>query len=315
MLEFDLIERIRARAGQAEGVVLGIGDDCALLAVPPEMQLAVTSDTLNAGVHFPPETAPFSIGWKALAVSLSDLAAMGARPAWCTLALALPEADLAFVDGLLDGFFALAQHARIALVGGDTTQGPLSINVTAHGFVTPGTALRRDGAQVGDDVWVSGTLGDAAAALAQWRQDAAGDAFLRARLDRPSPRLALGLALSGIATACIDVSDGLLADLGHVCRASGVGAWIDVDLLPASAALQAAVDAETRRRLQAGGGDDYELCFTAPPARAAGVHAAALAGAVSVTRIGRIVSGTVVRGRCADGRAWAPAHAGFVHFD
>lgn len=314
MDEFALIDRIRARAPAHAGVVLGIGDDCALLDVPAGLQLAVTSDTLNAGVHFPPDTAPFDIGWKALAVNLSDLAAMGARPAWCTLALALPQADADFVEGFLDGFFALAQLHDVTLVGGDTTRGPLSINVTAHGLVAPGTALRRAGAQVGDDVWVSGTLGDAAAALAQWKAGGFSDAFLRARLDRPTPRVALGQSLLGVANACIDVSDGLLADLGHLCRASGVGAHIDVDTLPASAALQDAFDAARRRTLQATGGDDYELCFTAPPAHRDAVLAAARAGAVAVTRIGGIKSGHAELALCAGGDIWTVAQAGFVHF-
>lgn len=314
MDEFELINRIRVRAGARADVVLGIGDDCALLEVPAGLQLAVTSDTLNAGVHFPPETAAFDIGWKALAVNLSDLAAMGARPAWCTLALALPEADAGFVAGFLDGFFALADLHDVALVGGDTTRGPLSINVTAHGFVAPGAALRRDGARVGDDVWVSGTLGDAAAALRQWRDGQPVDRDLRARLDRPTPRVALGQALGGVASACIDLSDGLLADLGHVCRASGVGARIEVEALPASAALLSAGDAQRRRTLQATGGDDYELCFTALPACRQSVLDAARSSRVPVTRIGRIDHGNVVLALSANGDAWIPAHAGFVHF-
>jgi thiamine-monophosphate kinase len=220
------------------------------------MLLAVAMDTLNAGVHFPPETAPADIGWKALAVNLSDLAAMGATPAWCTLSLSLPDGDAGFVDGFLDGFLQLAAQHDVALVGGDTTRGPLSVCMTVHGFVEPGMALRRDGARVGDEVWVSGTLGDAAGALAQWQAGQAIDAGLRMRLDRPTPRVALGRALRGIATACIDVSDGLLADLRHVCTASGVGARIDVDALPASDALRAYFGREQQRILQATGGDD-----------------------------------------------------------
>ena len=196
--EFDLIARIRARAGSRGDVVLGIGDDAALLQPPAGMQLVVAMDTLNSGVHFPPATAPADIGWKALAVNLSDLAAMGALPAWCTLSLSLPEASDAFVDGFLDGFLELARQHDVALVGGDTTRGPLSVCVTAHGLVEPGMALRRDGARVGDEIWVSGTLGDAAGALAQWQSAGDGDALLRARLDRPTPRVALGRALRGL---------------------------------------------------------------------------------------------------------------------
>ncbi|QNN45655.1 thiamine-phosphate kinase [Thermomonas brevis] len=290
--EFDLIARIRQRVASRDDVVLGIGDDCALLAPPPGMQLATTMDTLNAGVHFPPETAPADVGWKALAVNLSDLAAMGAQPAWCTLSLTLPQADAAFVDGFCDGFFALAQRHGIALVGGDTTRGPLSIGIAAHGIVEPGMALRRDGARVGDEVWISGTLGDAAGALAQWKAGEATTPALRARLDRPTPRVELGRELRGLASACIDVSDGLLADLAHICRASGVGADIDADALPASVALRAAFDAGTRRVLQATGGDDYELCFTAPVSQHAAVQALASTLALPFTRIGRIVEGS-----------------------
>jgi len=313
MTEFDLIARIRARAASRDDVVLGIGDDAALLRMPPGRLLVVATDTLNAGVHFPEDTLPAAIGWKALAVNLSDLAAMGAVPAWCTLSLSLPEGDALWVERFLDGFLALADEHGVALVGGDTTRGPLSVCVTVHGFVDQERALRRAGAQVGDDLWISGTLGDAAAALSQWRAGGAAEASLRARLDRPMPRLALGQALAGIATACIDVSDGLLADLGHLCVASGVGADVQLDVLPASPALAALFTDETRHVLQAGGGDDYELCFTAAAARADAVQAAAQAG-TSVTRIGRIVSGSAVRALLPDGSAWTPPQHGYEHF-
>ena len=309
--EFDLIARIRARATSRGDVVLGSGDDAALLQPPSGMQLAVAMDTLNAGVHFPPETAPADIGWKALAVNLSDLAAMGAAPAWCTLSLSLPDGDPGFVDGFVDGFLQLAAQHDVALVGGDTTRGPLSVCVTVHGFVEPGTALRRDGARVGDEVWVRGTLGDAVGALAQWQAGQAIDAGLRVRLDRPTPRVALGRALRGIATACIDVSDGLLADLRHVCAASGVGALIDVDALPASDPLRACFGRERQRALEATGGDDYELCFTAPAWRRAALLEAA---PESLSCIGRIVAGTGIAMSDATGGAWnGPVH-GYQHF-
>ncbi len=313
--EFDLIARIRARVAPREDVVLGIGDDAALLQPPAGRQLVVAMDTLNAGVHFPDGTAPADIGWKALAVNLSDLAAMAATPAWCTLSLSLPASDPAWVDGFLDGFLALAAAHGMALVGGDTTRGPLSVCVTVHGLVAPGRALRRDAAVAGDDLWVSGTLGDAAAALAQWRQgDGPVDAWLRARLDRPTPRLALGAALAGTAHAAIDVSDGLLADLGHICAASGVGADVDVDALPASPALQAYCVGDARRQLQASGGDDYELCFSAPvQARAAVLQAGADSG-TAVTRIGRIVAGQGIDVRDAGLAPWRPGRSGFDHF-
>jgi len=309
MAEFDLIARIRQRVASRGDVVLGIGDDCALLAPPPGQQLAVTMDTLNAGVHFPPETAPADIGWKALAVNLSDLAAMGAEPAWCTLSLTLPQADATFVDGFCDGFLALAAQHGVALVGGDTTRGPLSVSITAHGFVAAGEALRRDGARVGDEVWVSGTLGDAAGALRQWQAGAPMAPALQARLDRPTPRVALGRALRGIASSAIDVSDGLLADLAHVCHASGVGAEIDVDALPASDALRAAFDADVRRTLQATGGDDYELCFTAPVAQRAALEALSRALALPLARVGRIVLGTRVASA-----GLPPGAVGYQHF-
>jgi len=312
--EFDLIARIRARCATRPDVVLGIGDDAALLAPPPGMQLAVAMDTLNAGVHFPHETLPADIGWKALAVNLSDLAAMGAQPAWCTLSLSLLQADAAWIDGFLDGFLALAGAHHVALVGGDTTRGPLSVCVTAHGFVEAGTALRRCGAHIGDDVWVSGTLGDAAGALAQLQAGNAVDPALRERLDRPIPRIELGRALRGIATACIDVSDGLLADLGHICVASGVGAEVELGSLPASAASRSAFDEESRRMLQATGGDDYELCFTAPESMRSEVELAARESGIEVARIGRIVAGAGVVAHGEHGESWTPPRKGYAHF-
>ena len=372
--EFDLIDRIRARVLQRDDVILGIGDDAAVLQVPAGRLLVVATDTLNAGVHFPPATAPADIGWKALAVNLSDLAAMGAQPAWCTLSLSLPVADEEWVDGFLDGFLGLAARHGVALVGGDTTRGPLSIGVTVHGFIDPGRALRRDGARVGDEVWVSGTLGDAAGALALWRrlpghdaapaqgavidagerQDAVatgrnqrnalgeqgadddaefaaslpprsagqtsseasdgGWPALRPRLDRPTPRVATGLALVGLAHAAIDLSDGLLADLGHVCRASVVAAELQLESLPTSSALRDAFAPARRHALQAAGGDDYELCFTAPSTARAAIDGIAIVTGVALTRIGRIVAGRGVRVFDDRGAAWQPARAGYVHF-
>lgn len=322
MPEFDLIARIRDRirqgiAASRDDVVLGIGDDAAILHMPPDRQLVVAMDTLNSGVHFPPETAPADIGWKALAVNLSDLAAMGAEPAWCTLSLSLPESDVDWLDDFLNGFLALAARHRVALVGGDTTRGPLSVCVTAHGFVAPRAALRRDAAQIGDDVWVTGALGDAAAALRQWQAGAAIDPALRLRLDRPTPRVAAGLALAGIAHACIDVSDGLLADLGHVCHASRVGVEIDVDALPVSDALMTAFDPATRRELQAAGGDDYELCFTAAKTSRLAVQEAMDACDTPVTRIGHVTSADIgkILLRDAAGAEWSPQRAGYAHFE
>jgi len=316
-VEFDLIARIRARAAGRNDVLLGIGDDAALVQPPPGRALAVTMDTLNAGVHFPADTAPADIGWKALAVNLSDLAAMGAQPAWCTLSLSLPEPDTAWLDGFLDGFLALAETHQIALVGGDTTRGPLSIAVTAHGLAEPGTALRRDGARAGDDLWVTGTLGDAAAALESWRRGSPCPAALRARLERPSPRIAVGRALAGLAHAAIDLSDGLAADLQHICRASGVAAEIWLQQLPTSPELLALrTDQETRWRWQTSGGDDYELCFTAPRAARAQLQAGMVGAGTPVTRIGRVLENTActVSFLTETGAEWSPPQAGFVHF-
>ena len=328
MAEFDLIERIRARAIARDGVLLGIGDDAALLQVPAGHELAVTADTLNAGVHFPADATPADIGWKALAVNLSDLASMGARPAWCTLSLSLPGDDTAWLDAFLDGFLGLADTHAVALVGGDTTRGPLSIAVTAMGWVEAGAALRRDGARPGDDVWVTGTLGDAAAALvlggyvpipldgvAMPVVEAGNAVALRARLARPAPRVAVGRALAGLAHACVDVSDGLLADLGHICRRSGVGAEIELARLPASPALRAAyADDELRAALQAAGGDDYELCFSASTAAREAVARALEQAGTTGTRIGRITDGDGVRALAADGSPWRPFRGGYVHF-
>lgn len=315
MAEFDLIARIRQRVRQRPDVAIGIGDDAAVVQVPAGHQLVICADTLNAGVHFPLDTAPADIGWKALAVNLSDLAAMGAQPAWCTLSLSTPTDDVAWLDAFLDGFLGLADEHGIALIGGDTTRGPLSISVTAHGLVEPDRALRRDGAQAGDDVWVSGTLGDAAAALGLLAAPVSEAPIdLRARLDRPQPRVALGMLLAGIAHAAIDISDGLWADLGHLCRASGLGAEVHVTALPCSPGLAQAIDAAGRREVQAAGGDDYELCFTAPTDKRTQIGQIAARTGVALTCIGRMRGGEGVHGLEADGRVWQPARAGWVHF-
>jgi thiamine-monophosphate kinase len=321
-MEFRLIERIRELTAQSrDDVRLGIGDDAAVLAVPAGQELAVAIDTLVEGVHFLHGTAAADIGWKALAVNLSDLAAMGASPAWALLALTLPEADAAFVEDFSKGFAKLAQPHRLALVGGDTTRGPLSISVVVHGFVPPGKALVRSGARVGDAVLVTGTLGDAAAGLHALQQPLRDDdprnglrEFLIERLNRPTPRLAAGAALRGQASACIDISDGLLADLGHVCVASGVGAEIDVALLPRSPALMALYDEAGAAQFALSGGDDYELCFTVPAQRLAGVQADLARLGCGATRIGRIVEGAGVRVHGADGEWPATDRAGWEHF-
>jgi len=323
-MEFDLIDTIRAHVNIArDDVVLGIGDDAALTRVAPGRQLVTCADTLVAGVHFPGDTAPEDLGWKSLAVNLSDLAAMGAEPAWALLALTLPEADARFVERFAQGFAELARAHDVVLIGGDTTQGPLSITVTALGTVPPGEALTRAGARVGDAVFVTGTLGDAAGALRLPRDSGLGTRdsgktahaqILFAQLNRPQPRIAAGLALRGIANACIDVSDGLLADLRHVCVASGVGAELEVEALPVSSALTTVFDATMCRELALAGGDDYELCFTVPADRASYVAAALAKAECGATRIGRIVAGSGVRVLDAHGHEVDTPRTGWEHF-
>jgi thiamine-monophosphate kinase len=317
--EFDLIGRIR-RTAAAPGVVLGIGDDAALLRPARGQLLAACVDTLVEGTHFPPGTAWADIGWKALAVNLSDLAAMGALPRWATLAVSLPRERAAGFLPLVAGLKRLARRHGVTLVGGDTTRGPLAACVQALGEVPQRLALRRDAARVGDAIMVSGHFGDAAAGLAivqdRLRGVAARDAAaLRLRLDRPQPRVALGLALRGIARACIDVSDGLAQDLGHVLRASGVGAQIDAAALPCSPALRRAVaDPAARAVLALTGGDDYELCFTAPKAALPRLAALARTLRLPLTGIGTVESRRGLRVRDVDGSRMALSRAGFDHF-
>jgi thiamine-monophosphate kinase len=318
--EFELIDRIRARCASRADVLLGIGDDAALLATPgPSEALVVCVDTLNVGVHFLPDCAPAALGHKALAVNLSDLAAMGARPRWATLSLSLPEPDADFVDGLIDGLLALADEHDVALVGGDTTRGPLSVCVQAIGLVEPARALRRDAAKAGDALYLSGCTGDAAAGLALLQQRlSCGDEALRAalieRLERPQPRIAIGRELCGVARAAIDVSDGLLADLGHVLKASGgLGAVIDLDALPVSEALCALLPDESQRwPLQLGGGDDYELLVCGD---AAAIQASLAFGRGELVRIGAIRAEAGI-GFERSGKAfdYAPGGLGFDHF-
>ncbi|MDO8812045.1 MAG: thiamine-phosphate kinase [Gallionella sp.] len=316
MSEFDLIRRYFTRA--APGALLGVGDDAALLQVSAGNVLAVSTDMLVSGTHFLPDADPFLLGHKTLAVNLSDLAAMGAAPRWAVLAIALPEADEAWLAQFSAGFFALAQQHDVELVGGDTTRGPLNLCVTIFGEVPAQQALRRSGAQVGDEIWVSGCLGDAALALAHLQgRIALSDAELAAcllALYRPQPRVALGLALRGIASSAIDISDGLLADLGHILEASQLGAEIRFDALPVSDVLRSySVGARHACESRPGGaptvqssnlaslkwaliqhcvlsgGDDYELCFTVPAVRHAEVERLSAQLDLPLARIGKIV--------------------------
>jgi thiamine-monophosphate kinase len=313
--EFDLIARYFTRP--ARRAVLGVGDDCALLAPAPGMQLAVSSDMLVEGRHFLSTVAPDRLGHKALAVNLSDLAACGAKPLAFTLALALPQADEAFLEGFSTGLFALADEHRCELIGGDTTRGPLNICITVFGEVEPGRALLRSGARTGDDIYVSGTLGDARLALEAFRGSVSleGRAFdgVRRAMERPTPRVALGLALQGIATSAIDLSDGLLGDLGHVLERSQCGATLDVDALPRSEVLRMQPEA-WQRLCGLAGGDDYELAFTAPAARAEQVRQAGHEAGVAVTRIGSIDAAPGLRLRDARGMPVANHFGAFDHF-
>ena len=305
MAEFDLIEIIKRRCALArDDVRLGIGDDAAVVAVPAGHELVICTDTLVAGVHFPLDTDPADIGWKSLAVNLSDLAAMGATPAWATLALTLPSANAAFVESFAEGFAELARQHDVALIGGDTTCGPLSVSVTALGFVLEGHALQRQGTASGHAVFVTGTLGDAAAGLrclesASNLQSTSAtktaDKALIARLNRPQPRIDAGTFLGRSASACIDVSDGLLADLGHIATRSNVGMEIGEDCLPASEALLAQFPGEIGRDLQFSGGDDYELAFTIAESNVETMLQAMARIACRVTRIGRVIEGSGIQ--------------------
>lgn len=293
MSEFDLIRRHFTRV--APNALLGVGDDAALLQVRQGYVLAVSTDMLVSGTHFFSDADPFLLGHKTLAVNLSDLAAMGATPRWATLALSLPVADEAWLTQFSAGFFALAEKYGVELVGGDTTRGPLNLSVTIMGEVPGGLALRRSGARAGDEIWVSGVLGDAALALAHLQ----GRIALAARdfaacataLHQPQPRVALGLALKGIASSAIDISDGLLGDLGHILDASSAGAEINFAALPSSTCLAGFIAQPLGQRCVLAGGDDYELCFTAPASRHYQVLGIGRQLDLQLTCIGRIVAG------------------------
>ena len=285
MDEFELIRRYFARGGDAPGVVTGIGDDGAVLRAEPGRDLVTVVDTLVEKIHFPGGTPAADIGYRAVAVNLSDIAAMGARPLWMTLALTMPAKPGQWTEQFANGLFAAAQEHGVSLVGGDTTRGDaVVVSVQVTGDVAAGSALLRTGARPGDTVYATGTLGDAAAGLSVMGS-AGADSYLVNRFLRPRARIAVGLELHGLASACIDVSDGFVADLAKLLEASGAGADLDLDALPVSDALSAAFDAERGRTFAATGGDDYELCFTsshAVPAELAGVP---------VTAVGKVTAG------------------------
>lgn len=315
--EFDLIRRHFTRP--ARHTDLAVGDDAALLRAQPGMQLAVSTDMLVAGTHFFADTDPEDLGWKTLAVNVSDLAAMGASPRWAFLALALPDADETWIAAFARGFFACADAHGVDLAGGDTTRGPLTLSVTIIGEVPQGTAITRAGGCAGDDLWVSGQPGRAALGLAALRGEVELTATARtaciAALQRPQPRVALGLALRGVATAMLDVSDGLLGDLGHILEFSRTGAIIDVAALPLATLLETGADAARVQRCLLGGGDDYELLFSAPAARRADVAALARDLGLALHRIGELTAEPrALWLRARDGRLVPGTRSGYDHF-
>ncbi|MFM9970356.1 MAG: thiamine-phosphate kinase [Burkholderiales bacterium] len=315
--EFDLIQRYFSRP--AKNALLGVGDDCALYATAQGMVQAISTDMLVEGRHFIIGADAEKLGRKSLAVNLSDLAAMGAEPRFVTLALALPDANENWLEAFARGFFAQADKHGIELIGGDTTRGPLTISITVIGEVPLGMALRRDAAQVGDEVWLSGATGEAALALAHQERRtriAQGEvARCFARLDDPQPRVELGSRLRGIAHAAIDISDGLIADLGHIAERSGVDIHIAADHLPVSAALAACDDVALRRLCIAAGGDDYELAFTAPQAAHQIIEKLSKELGVALTMIGNVLPGAGMASlRDAAGKPIALARTGFDHF-
>jgi thiamine-monophosphate kinase len=315
--EFDIIRKYFTRP--APSAALGVGDDCALLAPDPGMMLAISTDMLLAGRHFFPGADPGKLGHKALAVNLSDLAAMGADPRWALLAIALPDADEEWLAAFANGFFALAERFRVELIGGDTTKGPLAISITVIGEVPPGLALRRDGALAGDDVWLSGATGEAALALAHLKGRVELEGEVREacldRLHTPEPQVELGGRLRGLARSAIDVSDGLLADLGHILEASGVGAELAWESLPKARAIAECADTALAAECLLAGGDDYELLFTAPPSKRAEIEAVGRDLALSLTRIGTAVAGEPAAAlRDSRGELIAMPRTGFDHF-
>jgi thiamine-monophosphate kinase len=317
--EFDLIRRYFSRIGATRpDVVLGVGDDAALLRMPADMELAAAVDTLVAGRHFPPDSDARSIGHRALAVNLSDLAAMGATPAWATLALTLPTADPDWLERFSGGFAQLANAYGVALVGGDTTAGPLTISVQVMGHVACGTALRRSGAHAGDLLAVTGTLGDAGAGLAlatgsRTTNDGAVARELRQRFEYPTPRVEFGAAARGIATAAMDLSDGLAGDLPKLASASSLAAHVDVERLPLSHALQAFASPQQARDWAIGAGDDYELLLAVPPRGYAELTSLAAQLDLKLTAFGELRRGTGVSWALHGAKFAPPAH-GYDHF-
>ncbi len=319
LAEFDLIREFFAHsAAGRDDVVLGVGDDCALLQPAAGMELAVTTDTLVEGVHFSNGADPEALGHKSLAVNLSDLAAMGATPSWASLALTMPSSDRNWLEGFSRGFLSLANKHGVVLIGGDTTSGPLAISVTAHGLVKPGQALRRSGAAVGDQIYVTGTLGDAGLALLA-RQGGytveSGLVQLEQRLDRPQPRLSAGAALVGIASAAIDISDGLLSDLGHICEASATGARLSLEQLPTSVQVKSYLQQSGDWGTVVAAGDDYELCVVVPREKQAELDSIKSSLECDFSLVGEIVAESGVNCIGSDGDVVTQLTSGYQHFD
>ncbi len=313
--EFDIIAKFFGCRRTRGDVLLGIGDDAAVLEVRADRRLVLAMDTIVEGVHFLAQTSPADIGYRALAVNLSDLAAMGAEPSWMSLSLSVPCADEQWLEGFAQGLFELADAHDVVLIGGDTVRGPLVITIQVGGWVERDACLTRSGARAGDRVFVSGVPGEAAAGLALLRlgvADNASFAHLRRRFLRPEPRIELGRSLRAIASAAMDVSDGLLADLEKLCAASGVGARVDVQALPRSPAMQAHFDEDTCLRHILTGGDDYELLFCVAPANAAAMHTNNIAG-VPISAIGTITAERSIRWE-RDGKPYLMERSGYDHF-
>ena len=313
--EFEIIEKyFRNAYRDGPEVKCGIGDDAAIVSIPAGMELAISVDTLVAGIHFPLDTAPADIGYKSLAVNLSDMAAMGAEPHWITLSLTLPENNPDWLTGFMTGFSVLAKQYSLALIGGDMSHGPLSITVQIHGFIPVGKALYRHGAKTDDLIYVSGTLGDAGLALGVMEERCMVEEKYRPhlmnRLNRPTPRVELGMALRGIANSAIDISDGLLADLDHIVKASHIGAEINVDALPLSEVVKTQTDAID---IALTSGDDYELCFTIPPEKQEKMENE-LQKKFRLSCIGKISEGKDVVWLHADGSIYQPEKKAYRHF-
>lgn len=312
--EFELIAKYFTRP--APNTTLAVGDDAALLTAGAGTELAVSSDMLVAGTHFFHDTDPEKLGWKTLAVNISDLAAMGADPRWATLSLALPDINDTWLTAFSQGFFDCAQRFGVDLIGGDTTRGPLALSVTIIGELPRGNALRRDGAKIGDDIWISGQLGNAALALAglQEKIPMAGLEPCIAALYSPQPRVELGLGLRGRAHAAIDISDGLVADLGHILQRSNCGAEIRPDQIPRSPSLATYMHQPLGMQCLLTGGDDYELCFTAPPSQEEFIVSLRTKLNLRLTRIGKITTGHELSIIDAQGKLLDFENRGYDHF-